>query len=354
MKRKNWQRTYAVGHHRWRSTPTKLAMILACLAIPTTSNTAAPDPTHRALTPRFGINLSGAEAKGGDDLRPTLADFRLTIERQGFDLIRYPFKADRMEPARIRELRALTDYARAKRVPVILDKHDYRWPPVAEQIEWWAGFARHFPDDGSVLLDLNNEPKQVSWMQWAADAKKVIAGLRARGIRHPILLEWPRYSGIGRFDRQETTGQPCISAACALGRTPGVLDPIGRTFLNGHRYFDDDGSGTKALCLKRDGTPRAESGFGAFAAQLRARGLKGYVTETAFGSHAGIPESCQAVGADAVADLRANGDVLLGVTWWGGGRIWPDRYPFKIDCFKTQRATCPPSPYLKAIRPTAR
>ena len=58
-----------------------------------------------------------------------------------------------------------------------------------------------------------------------------------------------------------------------------------------------------------------------------------------------------AVGADAVAQLRANSDVLLGVTWWGGGRMWPDRYLFKIECPKDLRFTCPPSEYQRMLNP---
>lgn len=332
------------------------AALIAAASSGLCATAVAQTPRSAGVAPvaRFGINLSGAEARNDDALRPTLADVRNAVERQGFDLIRYPFKAARMTPDRVRALRVLLDYARSRRVPVILDKHDYRWPPVAEQIDWWTAFARQFPDDGSVLLDLNNEPKGVDWLRWAAEAKQVIAGLRANGVRHPILLEWPAYSSIGRFDRNESAGEPCASAACALDRTPGPLDPLARTFLNGHRYFDDDGSGTKAACLKPDRSPRTESGFDGFAARLRARRLKGYITETAFGGNAGIPESCRAVGADAIADLRANGDVLLGVTWWGGGRMWPDRYPFKIDCSKSERATCPPSEYLRLIRAPGR
>lgn len=313
---------------------------------------AAQRPGTPAAPARFGINLSGAEARGTDALRPTLADFRKAIEQQGFALIRYPFKRDRLTPARIREVRTLTDYARGRGVPVILDNHSFNWRPPADQIAWWAGVASQFPDDGSVLLDLNNEPQGIRWMQWAVDAKQIVAGLRARGIRHPILLEWPGYSSISRFDKHEPAGRPCSSAACALDRTPGAIDPLGLTFLNGHRYFDADGSGTKAECLTDKGKPRTESGFDKFAARLRKRGMKGYITEAAFGGIVGIPASCAAVGADAVADLRANGDVLLGVTWWGGGRLWPDRYPFKIDCPKGE-AVCR-SAYLGAIRPRGR
>lgn len=318
----------------------------------------AAAPLAAQAQPRFGVNLSGAEARGGDAVRPSLTDLKNNIDRYGFDLVRYPFKQDRMTPERIRELRTLTDYARSKGVPFILDNHSFAWPPVEEQIAWWTAFARRFPDDGSILLDLNNEPRGFDdpvltndWMQWARDSKRIIAGLRANGIRHPILLEWPGWSATFRFDKEEPARKACESAGCALDRTPGELDPLGRTYMNGHRYFDRGSSGTSASCKGRGGRVRDESGFGRFARQLRERGLKGYVTEVAFGSYRGVPDSCQAVGADAIADMHANADVLLGITWWGGGRIWPENYPFKIDCLKAERFTCPLSPYLKMISP---
>lgn len=331
-----------------------LGLTLA-LKVPSMWDDDAPEapakllPDQNAPPAKFGINLSGAEARGTDVLRPTIEDLRYAIEGQGFRLIRYPFKSDRMTPDRIRELRRFTDYAGQKGVPVILDNHSYTWLPVAEQLRWWADFARHFPDDGSVLLDLNNEPKNIEWERWGIEAKQLIAGLRAEGLRHPILLEWPGWSGISRFDKKEPANEMCASAACALDRAPGELDPIDRTFLNGHSYFDADGSGTDGSCVNKKGIARTESGFNVFAANLRKRGWKGYITESAFGSHNGIPQTCLAVGADAISDVHANRDTLLGITWWGGGRLWPERYHFKIDCAK-DRWRCPTSNYVRALR----
>lgn len=310
-----------------------------------------PTPAGTDASPaRFGINLSGAEARGGDMIRPNLMDLKNAIDRQGFRLIRYPFKRDRMSPERIDELQVLTEYARSRGVPVILDNHSFAWPVAEDQITWWTAFARKFPDDGSILLDLNNEPKGVGWEQWGVEAKQVIAGLRRNGIRHPILLEWPGYSAISRFDKNEKAGKPCESAACALDRAPGRLDELNRTFLNGHRYFDSNSSGTSGSCTKRNGAVRTESGFGGFAAKLRKRGWQGYITESAFGSYSRIPESCAMVGTDAIADINENRDVLRGVAWWGAGRIWPDRYPFKIDCPKPLRFTCPLPDYVRMLR----
>ncbi|PXA94649.1 hypothetical protein DMC47_20465 [Nostoc sp. 3335mG] len=312
---------------------------------------AQAEARRPAPPPRFGVNLSGAEAKANDQVRPTLEDVRNYVDRLQFQLIRYPFRPERMTPERIAELRGIADFLRSRRVPLILDRHRSHWDPVADQVAFWTGLARQFPDDGSVMLDLVNEPRGVQWMQWASDAKAVIAGLRRNGIRHPILLEWPGYSGITRFDKGERPDQPCGSAACALERTPGRLDPLNRTFLNGHRYFDKDGSGTAPSCRDNKNQPRTDSGFDRFAAQLRRRGMRGYITESAFGRYKAVMPTCMTVGADAVADLQANSDVLLGVTWWGGGRMWPDRYIFKIECPKADRFTCPPSLYQRMLNP---
>ena len=127
--------------------------------------------------------------------------------------------------------------------------------------------------------------------------------------------------------------KPCESVACAIGRDPGPLDPLGLTYINGHRYFDSGSSGTSKACATE------ASGFAPFAAQLRKRGLKAYITESAFGSSYGVHPTCEAVAKEALAALRANSDVLLGITWWDGGRIWPESYAFEIEPPKAQRFT---------------
>ncbi|WP_107045465.1 cellulase family glycosylhydrolase [Sphingomonas sp. STIS6.2] len=315
---------------------------------------AAPANHTARVDPLFGANLSGAEASGGDAIRPALDDWKGYIERYGFKLIRYPFKDDRMTPARIAELKVNVAYARSKGVPVILDNHTYRWDAPTKAIAFWTGFARNFPDDGSVILDLVNEPRGFDdpvltndWMQWIRDSKIIIAGLRANGIKHPIALEWPQWSATFRFDKKEGAWKACESAGCALDRdTNGPLDPLNRTYLNGHRYWDKGSSGSSQSC---DITWGEGSGLDDFAAQLRRRGLKGIITEAAFGAHFGIKDNCKTIGKNAIADMKANADVLYGITWWGGGRVWPESYLFKIDGKKATRYTMPLNPYLMQL-----
>jgi aryl-phospho-beta-D-glucosidase BglC (GH1 family) len=346
---KGW--VYAPVDARPCAAPAVPAAVVAP-TVPAAPAAPAIPANHTArVDPLFGANLSGAEASGGDAVRPSLEDWKGYVERHGFKLIRYPFKDDRMTPARIAELKVNVAYARSKGVPVILDNHTYRWDAPAKAIAFWTGFARNFPDDGSVILDLVNEPRGFDdpvltndWMQWARDSKLIIAGLRANGIKHPIALEWPQWSATFRFDKKEGAWKACESAGCALDRdTSGPLDPLNRTYLNGHRYFDKGSSGTSKDCDVKT------SGFVEFAEQLRQRGLKAYITESAFASHYGMKPSCAAVGAEALAALRANSDVLLGVTWWGGGRVWPESYIFKIDPPKAARFTAPTSSYVEQL-----
>ncbi len=87
---------------------------------------AAPEAPLARAEPLFGANLSGAEASGGDAIRPSIEDWKGYIESHGFGLIRYPFKDNRMTPQRVTELKVHVMYARSKGVPIILDNHTYR------------------------------------------------------------------------------------------------------------------------------------------------------------------------------------------------------------------------------------
>ncbi len=302
--------------------------------------------------PLWGANIGGAEGADSDALRPSMYDMQGYVDYYGAKLIRYPFKDYRMTAARIAELKLLTDYANSKGVKVIRDSHTYRWDAPDKAIAFWTGFAKNFPDDGSVILDLVNEPKGFNdpvltndWRQWLRDSNLIIAGLRANGIKHPIALEYPQWSASFRFDKKEAATKACESAACAIDRDGGLKDPLNLTYINAHRYFDNGASGTSKKCTDK------VSGLVQFAAQLRQRGLKAYITEIAFGSSYGVDPSCEAVGTEAIQAIKDNSDVILGVTWWGGGRYWPESYIFKIEPLKATRFTAPIPSYTKRIIP---
>lgn len=137
---------------------------------------------------------------------------------------------------------------------------------------------------------------------------------------------------------------PAEGMGDAIDRVGGIGDPLNKTFFSGHRYLDSGSSGTKAACATT-----GDAGIGEWAASMRKRGIKGYFTEFAYGRHSGIPASCTEVGAAMMAAVKANSDVILGTTVWGGGRAWPEGYAFKVESPKGTFKTAADSPYVAQL-----
>ncbi|WP_156679339.1 cellulase family glycosylhydrolase [Sphingomonas profundi] len=314
-----------------------------------------PSPT--AAAPLAGVNLSGCEFKGvlNGALCPTPDDVRFSIG-QGFRLIRLPFKSAQLDDAKAwAKIRAVVAAANAAGVPVILDRHEFRWPPVEEQVAFWKRVLAALPAGADVKLDLMNEPKgfaepRAPYAQWARDTKAIVAGIRAFAPRTEILVEWPNYSATFRFHDPRVAAieadprRTCPTAGCALDRVGGFGPNVA---LSGHRYFDTGTAGIKAECTSK--TPNPATSIASFAEGARKRGMKAYVTEVAWGSWRGVPASCAGRGAAFLADVTANPDAIAGFTVWGGGRAWPERYIFRVDTPKAERAAAPVSTYVAAI-----
>ncbi len=309
------------------------AILLALIAVP---GEAKPVVSHASDNvpgkTQMGVNLSGCNFTEDGVLCPKPADVDWYADA-GFEMVRIPFKGEQADdPAIVAQIAATARAAQKRGMTVILDRHDYKWPAPAEQVAFWRRLLARMPS--GVWIDPENEPRGFDdpeltndWMQWARDANMLIAGLRQAGLDNVVVLEWPGWSAMFRFDKHErvtpTYTKPCESAGCALDRSGGLIDPIGRTLLSPHMYFDKGGSGTKADC----GTPDV---FAAFARYARERHLKALVGEAAFGSYRGVSAACRAAGEAAIAAVRANPDVYRGVTWWGGGRGWKSDYVFAI------------------------
>ncbi len=285
----------------------------------------------RIRGPVFGVNIAGCSFVADGTLCPTPASVRAYLDK-GFTMVRLPFKGPQMaDPVIRRKLVAATRAALDRGAYVVLDRHDYSWPSVSEQVAFWTSLMASMPRSDRIIIDPMNEPKHFDdpvltndWDQWARDTNQIIAGLRAAGIRNVIAPEYPGSSATFRLRKREDAAKPSESALVALDRAGGLKDPLGLTIINGHRYFDKGSSGTQPSCT---GTP----GYDNFAYELRARGLKGIITESAFGRAGAIPPSCEAAGAAAIAYLKTNADTVVGVTWWGGGAAWNERYLFKIE-----------------------
>lgn len=293
----------------------------------------------------FGINLAGCAVGSDGSLCPNLEDIAwYTDPRQGFNLFRLPFKSSVPKAT----LYKVVDGLLAKGATVVLDRHEYWWPSVSDQIAYWTALAAPYRSNYHVIIDLMNEPRGFNsptvtndWLQWAADTKAIIAGLRRAGIQNTIAVEWPGSSAAFRLDKNESPYKECESAACAVDRQGGLGDR--NVLFEAHMYWDHGSSGTHAECDPYFVLDTAR-------AAAAKRGWKLLLGEGAFGNNHGVPATCAPLLSKAVAEIRAYPYTWLGATWWGGGREWPEGYIFKIEPTKGTRAQVPHSFYLEKLR----
>jgi hypothetical protein len=300
----------------------KLRILAALLAL-LVSPALAQEPV------RMGINLSGGEFSGVENgaLLPTPADMQ-AYRDAGLRAFRIPFKMTQVKTASAK-LAAIGAKCVQLAIPCIFDRHEYDWRKVPGSVPEWKALLALLPASDLIQIDPMNEPAWFdslkitnNWDQWAAEAQQWVTDMREAGITSRLWLEYPGVSAAFRFDKGERPGKACESAACALRKLPGgtIKDPLNRTGLNAHRYFDKNGNGGNDYCMP------AVSILD-FANKAKPFGMPVVVTEVAFGSNRGIRAQCQPVGVKALAEIAAAPN-LYAVTWWGGGRAWKKDYLF--------------------------
>lgn len=270
-----------------------------------------------------GVNLAGCAVGTDGALCPSAADVNQYVSA-GFTMFRIGFKGSVPTP----RIMPAVDAALAQGATVLLDRHEYKWPSVDEQVDFWTSRFAKYKGNMRVVFDLMNEPRGFSsssepndYYQWIDDTREIIKRLREKGFTNPIAVEWPQYSAIYRFDLGETAQQECVSAGCAIDRRGGFGDKD--VILSPHIYLDKGSVGQSAVCGTNSYTAK-------FADQVRKRGLRAILGETAFGNYSGIPAGCAEVGRRLISDMISAPDVFIGYTIWGGGREWPSDYIFAI------------------------
>lgn len=309
--------------------------------------------------PLMGVNLSGCEFVDDGALCPTPASVNAYLDK-GFRAFRIPFRGRQASnPAVIAKIKAATNAATARGAYVVLDRHDYDYTFDPAQAAWWAKFIRNFPDTTRVMIDTMNEPRRGASYErdpktgksYATEVNAGIAAFRRAGFKHILLIEWRGWSGMQRFNKAEPSSKPCESPACSFDRAGGLKDPIGRTMVSGHRYPDDDGSGTSPVCDAKGRDP-FEAGRSLVTnadTAAASRGLKIWVGEIAFGNAYKFDRVCEGMAKGFIARVRSMPHVYAGVTWWGGGGGWREDYLYKIEPKKGSFATASPSRYLLTI-----
>lgn len=281
-------------------------------------------PTASAI---FGINLAGGEFNKAEDGRflPKVSELQAYYDA-GFRAFRIPFKAAQWDmPAKREMLIALGNACVALNTPCIFDRHEYDQRKVPGSTPFWLSVSKAMPQSDLIGFELMNEP---AWFdsikitndydQFANDGQQIVTDMRAAGITNPIYIGGPQSSAAYRIDKGERPGKACESVVCSLRKLPSgtLVDPLGKTKIVIHRYFNKGGSGVNDYC---------EQGTNLLAAaqSLARLNLQAAYTEGAFGSDRGYRPQCFTVGTKAIAEIRQAGML---VTWWGGGTHWPRSY----------------------------
>lgn len=286
-----------------------------------------------------GISLSGAEwgeklpfpgVYGKDYVYPSVASTAY-YQAQGMNLMRIPFRWERLQPALMGELdpaelgrlREFVDGTTARGLHVLLDPHNYAAyrghhvgkpeVPHAAFADFWRRLALAFKDNPKVQFGLVNEPREMPTETWAEAAQAAIDAIRQTGAKNLITLPGNGYSGAWSWFESTWYGTP---NAEVMGR---VRDPLDHMVFEVHQYFDKDGSGTHAECVSPTiGVERLRR----FTQWLRQHKRRALLGELGGGANA----VCEQAVRGALEHLKANADVWTGWLWWAGGPTWGDYF----------------------------
>ena len=292
------------------------------------------------IVPLRGINLAGGEfggkvlpgVHGKNYIFPTRDDIK-TYANFGFQIIRLPFKWERLQPELnkpldeeyLKYIDIVIDEAQKQNVKVILDVHNYgkyrkkligsEDVPTASFASFWSGLAAYYKDKPNVLFGLMNEPHKHNAKKWTNIAQEAITAIRTAGAAQTILVPGTYYSAAYKWLKKD--GE--LSNAEALRH---IHDPLDNFIFEAHFYFDRDSSGTHADCVSDTiGVERLTS----FTNWLRINKHKGLLGE--FGVSRD-PVCIEALDK-TLAYMDKNSDVWFGWTYWAAS-AWFGDYMFNI------------------------
>ncbi len=291
-----------------------------------------------------GVNLAGAEFGstmpgqfGRDYIYPDAANFQ-RFAAMGFNLIRLPFRWERLQPdigrgfdeAEWARLAAAISAARDSRQSLILDMHNFARRKVRDDgfradhfigssqvpaeafAACWRDIVERVRDEPHILLGIMNEPADIQVETWVPIADRAVAAIRRAGSRQLILLPGVDWTGAHSW--------------YASGNTlmENVRDPAGNMAIEVHQYIDSDSSGRSGSAQSPTiGSERLE----AFQEWARARRLPALLGE--FGGGAG-PSALAAL-SDMITEVEANPDVWIGWAGWAAGPWWPPDEPLRLE-----------------------
>ncbi len=307
------------------------------LATVTAGKMPALNAAAQAQRPLVGVNISGGEFGSGvprygySYAYPTRAEIDY-FAASGAEIIRIPFKWERLQPALYgplsavdrAALKAATSYAVQKGLTVVLDMHNYgaRTLPSGQALvgsalvaepalaDAWVKIADDYRSEPKVWLGLMNEPNKQTPADWWRTAQQLATDLRGQRITNKLIVSGTKWSGAHSW----------ISSGNAA-EAAKFVDPGNNTAFDVHQYLDADSSGTSPVC-KAGAAARVDAALGWAA----ARNAKLFFGEIGASSDA----QCAIEYPAMLAKLNAS-TAVVGWTAWGGGKWWNDAYLFKLS-----------------------
>ncbi len=290
-----------------------------------------------------GINLAGGEfgtvpgKLDTDYAYPNHASIDV-FAKEGFNLIRLPFRWERLQPdlggelvqKELAQIQEIVSYAAGKGMTTVLDTHNYakrrlasdgwrtdhsigsRAVPAEAFADFCARLAGAFKTDASVMFGIMNEPADIDARTWLNAANGAAAAMRGVGAEQTLCVPGVNFTGAHSWAR---SGNEIMSA---------FVDPAANFVIEVHQYFDGNSSGTSGQAVDaRIGSKR----IAAFAEWARSKRVKAFLGEFAGGRD---PVSLAALD-DICTTMRDDADVWLGWAAWAGGGWWPDDYFFTLE-----------------------
>ena len=306
-----------------------------------------------------GVNLVGGEYSWGKAASPKEGTDYLFVSDQDIDYLhsvgvrfaRLVFSWELLQPALSaplvtspgsygERLLSRVAYLRSKGIRVLLEPHGAestkfaRWKgalvgtpacPNEAFANLWSRLASQFKGDPEgVLFGLSNEPNNMPTLQWFRAAQAAILAIRATGSKNWIVCPgngWSNAASWG-YNWYDTSPQKVSNEKGWVGT---VQDPLNRTMVGVHCYFNEDRSGgDDTMSAPFNGVTDLQK----VVEWARAQGLKVHVGE--FGASPKHPNFIQNISA-FLNYIDANRDVVEGWCWWAyGPPSWWGKYRFTL------------------------
>ena len=285
----------------------------------------------------FGVNLSGAEfgrnrgVYGTDYIYPNAAELDY-YQSHGIELIRLPFRWERMQPtlggpldpAELNRMIKFLDAAAARGMSVVIDLHNFgRYDnqvigssgvPIAAFQQFWTQLADALEDHPAIWgFGIMNEPHDMGSAQvWPMAAQAAADGIRSTGAEQAIIVAGDGWGGAHSWRQANNNLR--------------VNDPLDNIYYEAHVYFDRGNQGVYAGSYDAEhayptvGVDRLQP----FLSWLTENNFRGFIGEYA------VPDNDPRWLTVLDNFLRALDQADIPSAYWGGGPWWGN-YPLAIE-----------------------